>query len=66
VNPKCQHTLDRLINRTEAKTLIGAAVKLRYLADPNIGLACGDCSEDTDVISVQQLSVFVERLLNAN
>ena len=55
--------LEEAIGRSPANGLIGAAVKLRQLADPKEGLAVGIA--ESDVISVQQVLAVVERELAA-
>ena len=51
--------LQELIARTPPATLAGAAVKLRLLCDPAIGIAAGD--SDDDPISLDQVLTIVER-----
>jgi hypothetical protein len=51
--------LDAYIAKLAPDSLIGAAVKLRRLADPEVGLEAGD--NDDDVGSVRQILAIVER-----
>jgi hypothetical protein len=51
--------LEAYIAKTAPDTLIGAAVKLRRLADPDIGLEAGDNANDPE--SVRQILATVER-----
>ena len=59
LNPEIWETY-RLISRTPPATLVGAAVKLRLLLDPDLGPAAGKASDD-DIISLQQIVDLVER-----
>jgi hypothetical protein len=52
--------LDDEIARTPVSTLAGAAVKLRRLADPKIGLEAGQGEDDPEVLAV------VERMITAS
>jgi hypothetical protein len=52
--------LFEIINATEPTTLAGCAAKLRFLADPEIGMAVGD--REDDVPSMRQVLAFIEQL----
>jgi hypothetical protein len=51
------------ISLTPPGTLIGAAVKLRLLADEDIGLLAGD--SEADRVSLRQVRDFIEREIAA-
>ncbi|MGA8549020.1 MAG: hypothetical protein WB678_02165 [Stellaceae bacterium] len=51
--------LEKKIAATPPTTLIGAAVKLRWLADPNLGIEAGPTDEDPD--SIRQVLDLIER-----
>lgn len=59
LNPEIWETY-RLISRTPPATLVGAAVKLRLLLDPDLGPAANKASDD-DMISLRQIADLVER-----
>jgi hypothetical protein len=51
--------LEEVIARTPAATLAGAVIKLRRLADPEMGIEIGDNA--SDALSVRQALAVVER-----
>jgi len=53
-----------IINTTPPTTLAGVAVKLRLLADPDIGMECGE--REDDFCSLRQALEFVERSIAAD
>jgi hypothetical protein len=55
--------LDETIATSEPQTLAGAAVKLRRLLDPELGLEAGD--RESDVPSLRQVLALIEREIAA-
>jgi hypothetical protein len=53
-----------IINATPPKTMLGAAIKLRVLSSPVVGMEVGE--RDDDLPSLRQVAEFIdERLWNA-
>ena len=50
--------ITELINNTPATTMAGAAVKLRLLADPEVGMEAGE--RDDDYVSLRQVLACCE------
>jgi hypothetical protein len=51
----------QIISRTPPATLLGAAVKLRLLLDPDLGLKASETTVD-DLLSLRQIGELIERL----
>jgi hypothetical protein len=60
----CEVQLDIMtqIHLTEPRTVAGAAVKLRLLANEYHGLAAGELANGSDTVSLDQVLDFVEAL----